>query len=151
MSLKYCRSFADAEDNTQDSFIAIYHKIEQYQGKGSFEGWMKRIVIHHAIDRYKKEIKVDSMESQKLWLLDEPQIFMPETIPIEVLLQMIHELPDQYRIVFSLYELDQYSHSEIAKLLQISEGTSKSNLHRAKQQLKQKIESLTHPESNHGT
>lgn len=151
VSLKYCRSFTDAEDNTQDSFLTIYHKIDQFQGKGSFEGWMKRIVIHHAIDRYKKEPQVDSIADQNLWIIDETSIQISETISTELLLKMIQDLPDQYRMVFSLYELDNYSHAEISSLLQISEGTSKSNLHRAKQLLKNKIEEYSQKNRSHGS
>lgn len=151
LSLKYCRSFADAQDNTQDSFITIYHKIHQFKGRGSFEGWMKRIVIHHAIDRYRTEIKTAMEESPAVWLTEETEIEDPEIFTMEDLIRMIQELPDQYRLVFSLYEMEHYSHAEIGTLLQISEGTSRSNLSRAKQILKSKIEQFSLHHKNHGT
>ena len=151
LSLKYCRSFADAQDNTQDSFITIYHKIHQFHGKGSFEGWMKRIVINHAIDRYRAEIKTVTEEIPAVWLTEEPEIEDHETFPMEDLIRMIQELPDQYRLVFSLFEMEHYSHAEIGSLLQISEGTSRSNLSRAKQLLKSKIEQFSLHHKNHGT
>lgn len=65
LSLKYCKNRQEAQDNLQDSFLEIFKRIKQYKGKGSFEGWMKRIVINKAIDRYKKEIKKTSYEDTK--------------------------------------------------------------------------------------
>ena len=137
-SLKYCRNEADAEDNLHDAFIAIFQNIKTYKNKGSFEGWMKRITIYKAIDKYKAtkpiniEIKDDILEEA----LD---IEEAEKLSIEQLLKLIQDLPDQYRLVFNLYQMDGYSHKEIALVLNISEGTSKSNYHRAKQILREKI------------
>ncbi|MEL6812080.1 MAG: sigma-70 family RNA polymerase sigma factor [Bacteroidota bacterium] len=138
LSLKYCRNQAEAEDNLHDAFITILQKMKTYSGKGSFEGWMKRITIFKAIDKYKSkapisiEIKDDILEDTTIEraLCD---------LPLDLLLQMIQELPDQYRLVFNLYQLDDYSHKEIAHLLGISEGTSKSNFHRAKGLLRKRI------------
>ena len=137
-SLKYCRNDIDAEDNLHDAFITIFQKIKTYKNKGSFEGWMKRITIYKAIDKYKAtkpiniEIKDDILEEA----LD---IEEAEKLSIEQLLKLIQDLPDQYRLVFNLYQMDGYSHKEIALVLNISEGTSKSNYHRAKQILREKI------------
>ncbi len=139
LCLKYCRNYEEAEDNLQESFIAIFEGIKNYQNKGSFEGWMKRIVINKAIDRNRKirhfdlPIKEEILGDSLVW---ESQI---KEIDLNKLLSIIQNLPNQYRLVFNLYELDNYSHKEIAKLLNISESTSKSNLHRAKILLKQKL------------
>lgn len=138
LSLKYCKNTAEAEDLLHDAFIIIFSKIKSYSNKGSFEGWMKRIVINKAIDKYKnkKEIPVEiNNEILEDITLKEIEI----EIPLDTILKFIQELPHQYRLVFSLYELDGYSHSEISKMLTISKGTSKSNLHRAKIILKDKI------------
>ncbi len=138
LSLKYCKNYNEAEDNLHDAFITIFKKINQYNFKGSFEGWMKRITINKAIDKYKKAPLLDRN-------LNEEKIADTKIDPdalnfsLDELLTYIQELPDRYRLVFSLYELDDYSHKEIAKMLHISEGTSKSNLHRAKSILKTKI------------
>lgn len=141
-SLKYCRNEADAEDNLHDAFVTIFQKIKTYKGKGSFEGWMKRITIYKAIDAYKAnkhvptELKDDILEDTTITsdLLE---------IPLDTLLTCIQELPDQYRLVFNLYQLDGYSHKEVADLLNISENTSKSNYHRAKHILREKITAIT--------
>ncbi|MEN1784590.1 MAG: RNA polymerase sigma factor, partial [Bacteroidota bacterium] len=138
--LKYTASYAEAEDHLHDVFIEIYQKIHQYKGIGSFEGWMKRIAINKAIDRYKKKTTFELAQHKENSLIDEVYLdFEEPNIPFEKLLQFIQELPDQYRLIFSLYELDGYSHKAIAKQVRISESTSKSNLFRAKQRLKKRI------------
>ena len=138
--LKYSRNYEDAQDNLQDGFIIIFKKIEQFSGKGSFEGWAKRILINNALLRFKDirflEILDDNIAEVELEIDD-------DTISLEYLLQIIQELPDQYRIVFSLYVLDGYSHKEISEMLNISTVTTKSNLFRARLILKEKIEKLT--------
>ena len=137
-SLKYCRNKVEAEDNLHDSFLVIFQKMGTFKNLGSFEGWMKRITIFKAIDMYKAkktisvEIKDDLLEEVTI---DEALC----ELPLDDLLRLIQELPDQYRLVFNLYQLDDYSHKEIAGLLDISESTSKSNYHRAKQLLRKKI------------
>jgi len=138
--LKYSSNYNDTQDNLQDGFIIIFNKIEQYSGKGSFEGWAKRILINNAIQRFKDirflEIVDDNIADVEIEIED-------ENLSLDYLLQIIHELPDQYRIVFSLYVLDGYSHKEISEMLKISTGTTKSNLFRARVILKEKIEKLT--------
>lgn len=142
ISLKYCRNEVDAEDNLHDAFITIFQKIKTFKGKGSFEGWMKRITIFKAIDKY-KEIKPVAIEINNDLLEDTVEVENDEDLSIDQLLKLIQELPDQYRLVFNLYQLDGYSHKEIASLLNISEGTSKSNYHRAKLTLREKINELS--------
>lgn len=139
VSLKYCQNDAEAEDNLHDAFIEIFTNIKNFKASGSFEGWIKRITINKAISRYRNSkfltpIKDDIPEEV---LVDENEI----DFSIDYILALVQELPHQYRLVFNLYELDQYSHKEIAEMLFITESTSKSNLHRAKLILKEKITS----------
>lgn len=140
LSLKYSSNYADAQDNLQDGFLIIFRKINQYNGKGSFEGWAKKILINNALQKYKgvryTEVLTDN-------ILDVDLEINEEEISLDYLMQIIKELPDQYRIVFSLYVLDDYSHKEISEMLSISTGTTKSNLHRARILLKEKIEKRT--------
>jgi RNA polymerase sigma factor (sigma-70 family) len=135
--LKYSSNYADAEDNLQDGFLIIFNKIEQFNFKGSFEGWAKKILINNALQKYKGvrflEILDDTIAEVDLEIDD-------EKVSLDYLMQIIQELPDQYRIVFSLYVLDDYSHKEISEMLSISTGTTKSNLFRARLILKEKIE-----------
>lgn len=137
LSLKYCRNVEEAEDNLHNTFIDIFTNISKYNGNGSFEGWMKRIAINKAIDMYKKNAVLLPVKDN---ILDDTTVTDEEiNVPEDVILQLIQQLPDQYRIVFCLYEIDNHSHKEISALLSISESTSKSNLHRAKAILKQKL------------
>lgn len=136
--LKYSSSYQQAEDNLQDGFMTIFDKIVQYQEKGSFEGWMKRIVINTALQKYRKQTVFELVNEEQL---KEPALEVDEeVVSIDYLLEIIHELPDRYRQVFNLYALDGFSHKEIAEMLQITTGTSKSNLARARIILKEKIE-----------
>lgn len=138
-SLKYCRNYDEAEDNLHDAFIEIFTNIKNYKGAGSFEGWIKRITINKAINRYKKSYFLTAIKDDHQQ--EETIIENEIDLQLDVILTFIQDLPNQYRLVFNLYELDDYSHQEIAGLLGISESTSKSNLHRAKQLLKEKIKS----------
>ncbi|WP_127845800.1 RNA polymerase sigma factor [Psychroflexus aestuariivivens] len=138
LSLKYSKNYAEAQDNLQDAFIKIFQKIEQYQHKGSFEGWMKRIVINTTLQKYRQQ-KVFELINEEA--LQAKEIYVEEDeISLAYLLECIQSLPNRYRLVFNLYVLDGFSHREIASKLNISEGTSKSNLSRARDILKRKIE-----------
>lgn len=139
--LKYSRNYAEAEDNLQDSFLTIFSKIKQYKNKGSFEGWLKRITINVALQRYRKQKVFDIVNEEAI--ADDAVDIDENDINLEFLLNCIQELPDRYRLVFNLYVLDGYSHKEISDLLDINVGTSKSNLARARQILKEKITAYT--------
>ncbi|GIZ08070.1 RNA polymerase sigma factor [Flavobacterium sp. UMI-01] len=137
--LKYSSSYADAQDNLQDGFLIIFRKIDQYSGKGSFEGWCKRIMINNALQKY-KGIHILEVLNESIPEVEIEVEWEEENFSIDYLMEIIQELPHQYRMVFSLYVLDGYSHQEISEMLGISTGTSKSNLHRARLLLKEKIE-----------
>lgn len=128
----------EAEDNLQDAFVTIFQKIKSYKGSGSFEGWMKRITINKAIDKYKKEPFFDSIDNHQI----DNSIEIDDehtNVPLDKMLEFVQELPSRYRLVFNMYQLDNYSHQDISEQLDISVGTSKSNLHRAKVILKERI------------
>ncbi len=137
LSLKYCRNEAEAEDNLHNAFVDIFTNIDNYKNTGSFEGWLKRITINKAIDSYRKNIQLIPIKDN---LPDDTDVSDDEmNLSAEYILTLVQQLPDQYRFVFTMYELDGFSHKEIAAALSISESTSKSNLHRAKAILKEKI------------
>lgn len=139
LCLKYSRNRQEAEDNLQDSFITIFKKIDQYKHKGAFEGWLKRITINTALQRYRSKGMLNIVNEETI----EHDVNIErasEDISLDFLLNCIQELPDRYRMVFNLYVLDGYSHKDIADMLSISSGTSKSNLARARIILKEKIE-----------
>ena len=137
--LKYSRNFEEAQDNMQDGFLLILDKIKKFDNKGSFEGWAKRVLINHILQQYRKTSILEIVSDE---IPDEADIEVEiDEVSLEFLNQIIQELPERYRLVFNLYAVDDYSHKEIAELLKISVGTSKSNLSRARNILKQKIES----------
>lgn len=141
LCLKYCRNREEAQDNLQDSFMTIFRNIKSYNGKGSFEGWMKRITINKAIDKYKSD-KTIVLEIKDVILEDTSNNEnITQNLSIERILQYVQDLPSQYRLVFNLFELDNYSHKDISEILGISINTSKSNLHRAKKILQNRMTS----------
>lgn len=143
--LRYSPNKTEAEDNLQDAFITIFKKIGQYTGKGSFEGWLKRVTVNTVLQKYRKQKMYDIKDEAQL---EQPEEVIVETdnVPLKFLLQIIQELPERYRLVFSMYVLDGYTHKEIAEMLGISDGTSKSNLARARNILKEKIEAYQQKE-----
>ncbi|MDV6168851.1 sigma-70 family RNA polymerase sigma factor [Flavobacterium sp. DG1-102-2] len=151
LCLKYCRNDAEAEDNLHNSFIEIFAAIHKYRGAGTFEGWIKRITINKAINSYKKTLQVVPLKDNFTGDTDVGTEEM--TISADIILEFVQQLPDQYRIIFCLYELDDYPHKEIATMLSISESTSKSNLHRAKAILQNKIRATKNVDTiqNHGS
>ena len=136
--LKYSKNNVEAEDNLQDTFLTIFKKIGQFKNKGSFEGWMKRITINTALQRYRGVGVYDLVNEHQI--ADETIEIDEDAIGMDFLLKIIQELPNRYRLVFNLYVMDDYSHKEIAEMLDITVGTSKSNLARARMILKEKIE-----------
>ncbi|MBG44695.1 MAG: RNA polymerase subunit sigma-70 [Aequorivita sp.] len=137
--LRYSPNYTEAEDSLQDAFITIFKKVEQYNGKGSFEGWMKRVTVNTVLQKYRKQRTFEIVDEGQIE--DEAEVEIEsEDIPLDFLLKIVQELPDRYRLVFSMYVMDGYQHKEIAEMLGISDGTSKSNLARARMILKNKIE-----------
>lgn len=141
--LKYSSNYADAEDNLQDGFLILFAKISQFGFKGSFEGWAQRIMINNALQKFKNvrylEVITDDITQEIIEELD----IDDDNISMDFLLCCIQELPERYRLVFNLYVLDEYSHKEIAEMLNITTGTTKSNLARARMILKEKIDTFS--------
>jgi len=137
---KYSPNYHEAEDSLQDAFITIFKNVNQFQSKGSFEGWMKRITVNTVLQKYRKQ-KVFTLTNEEQIEEEQDDLEIEDNkIPLDYLLSLVQELPDRYRLVFTLYVLDDYSHKEIAEMLGITIGTSKSNLSRARMILKTKVE-----------
>ena len=143
VALRYAQDSDDAKDILQESFIKIFNNLNQFKNEGSFEGWMRKVVVNTALERLRKQ--------NRLWLMDEYVTLQTldynyehvlQDLNEKELIQVIQELSPRYRMVFNLYVIEGYSHKEIASKLKISEGTSKSNLSRAKEILKGKIEKI---------
>jgi RNA polymerase sigma factor (sigma-70 family) len=142
--LRYSKSRDEAEDLLQEGFLKIFQNINTYRKHGSLEGWIKRIMINHALNQYKKNRKipfaedVDSINENEILSVHE-EIEKNEPVPAETLLAMIQSLPEGYRMVFNLYVFEGYSHREIAEAINFSENTSKTQLMKARRQLQEKI------------
>lgn len=142
-----CRRYAgdptEAEDILQESFIRVFNNIGGYRFEGSFEGWIRRIVIHTAMRiLQKKKLRFTEINEN----LDFEQSMSADGIAVlgaEELLKLISGLPDGYRIVFNLYVLEGYDHNEIATMLDINAATSRSQLAKARKVLQTQIENLT--------
>ena len=139
--LKYCKNKTIAEDLFQEAFITIFNKIVQFKHKGSFEGWAKRITVNTILQHFKKQRVYELVNEENIAIIEIEDNCDTELshLSLDYLLESIQKLPDQYRLVFNLYVLDDYSHQEIAEALNISVGTSKSNLSRARALLKKEI------------
>lgn len=148
--IRFSRDRAEAEDTLQDGFIKVFTSIDQYTGKGSFEGWMKRVFINTALEKFRKNHSLQLVEELPD-MEEEDDIDENAQIPAEVLSDFVQELPDRYRMVFNLYAIDEMSHKEIATSLGITEGTSKSNLARAREILKRKVKEYLSHESSFGS
>lgn len=145
--LRYTSCAQEASDVLHDCFMKIFKVIEQYEGKGSFEGWLKRIVINASISYYKKkqktrhydidEIKEINIENQDDEEDDESMkgIVNKADFSKEEMLEIIQQLPEGYKMVFNLYAVEGYSHAQIAKELEVSVNTSKSQLARARKHI----------------
>lgn len=140
--LQYAKDYTEAEDILQDGFIKVFTKISQYNFKGSFEGWVRRIMVNCALERYRKQNLMypvaDIQEYDSKLVVDD----VLAEISSKELLLVIQELSPQYKTVFNLYAIEGYTHQEISETLNISVGTSKSNLSRARGILQEKVNSL---------
>lgn len=144
--LRYAANYEDAQDTFQEGFVLIFKKIDQFQFQGSFEGWMKKIMINCSLEKFRKKNYSVIYDLETIpHLLDEELDDWQEEICYDELLEAVQTLPHQYRQVFNLFAIEEYSHQEIASLLQISVGTSKSNLSRARSILKEKLAHLITP------
>lgn len=142
--LRYVRNRAEAEDLLQEAFIKIFSRLDSFGFKGSFEGWLKRLVVNLAINFRRDNLKLlfvstraDLPEPENDEETDSAEMI---SLPQQKLLQMIQSLPDGYRLVFNLYVFENLSHQQIAGMLEISENTSKTQLMKARKKLKNMVE-----------
>ncbi len=142
VSLQYSGSYDEARDVLQESFIKIFTSLHTFSGNGSFEGWMRRIVVNTALERHRNRYYLNKVDDPGYANDTLPELETAEVTGMETeeLLGFIMDLPPKYKMVFNLYALEGYSHKEIAEMLRISEGTSKSNLSRARAILQKKVE-----------
>ena len=140
--LRYARHRLEAEDILQEAFIRIFDNLHRFEFKGSFEGWIRRIVINTALKNYqRKHFSQEQIGLEQLPESGQEPVAYAQ-LGEEELLDMIARLPDGYRVIFNLYAIEGYSHKEIAETLGIQESTSRSQLLKARKLLQSQIERL---------
>jgi RNA polymerase sigma-70 factor (ECF subfamily) len=140
--LRYAGNATEAEDILQEGFIKVFNKMGSYRGDGSFEGWIRRIFVNTAIEHFRKktylqpitEMEENSVEGKYLSVLD--------NLAEKDIIQLVQQLSPGYRAVFNMYVIEGYTHKQIAEAMGISEGTSKSQLSRAKQILQDLVKTF---------
>ena len=141
---RYSKNKEDAKDLLQDGFVKVYKNIHKYNFKGSLEGWIKRIMVNTAIDHFRKNKNVFMVNDESGFILENSKVESADTIysqfGVEDIMKGIQALSPAYKTVFNLNVIEGFPHKEIAAKLNISEGTSKSNLAKAKKKLRTLLE-----------
>lgn len=140
--LRYAKDNTEAEDNMQEGFILVFLHIKKFRQEGSLEGWIRRIMVNVSYEKYRKQHLLYPVEDVTIY---ERQNFSDDImaeISAKELIGLIQKLSPRYRMVFNLYVLEGMSHREISEEMNISVGTSKSNLARARDVLKRRVKNL---------
>lgn len=147
--LRYAKDHSSAEDILQDGFVKIFNHIKNFRGEGSFEGWMRRIMVNTAIEHYRKAVPMYPIMDVKGTDKNVVEDNGLELMSAQEIMQLIQQLAPGYKTVFNLYVIEGYSHKEIGEMLNISEGTSKSQLSRARYLLQDMILNLKNYNNNY--
>jgi RNA polymerase sigma-70 factor (ECF subfamily) len=133
LCLRYANNRTDAEDILQEGFVRAFRDLHQYTGEGNLEGWVRKVFVNTALQYIAKQKKTPPViELEGREFADESDFFAEDELPARDMIRLLHQLPPGFRSVFNLYILEGYTHSEIAEILGISVGTSKSQLMRAR-------------------
>jgi RNA polymerase sigma-70 factor (ECF subfamily) len=138
--LRYMSSREEAEDVLQEGFVTLFSKLDSYSGKGSFEGWARKIFVNTALMQLRKnDVLKESEDLEGAWDISSQDPTIIQNIGYQELLEIIESLPPGFRTVFNMYVIEGYSHKEIGEALGISENTSRSQLQRARVILQKKV------------
>lgn len=140
--LRYAKDKTEAEDNLQEGFIKVFQYLDRFRYEGSFEGWVRRIMVNVSLERYRKQHFIHPVEDVSIYEGQQVSDDIMAKISAQELMALIQELPPRYRMVFNLYVMEDFQHQEISNEMKISVGTSKSNLARARDILKRKVKEL---------
>jgi len=137
--LRYAKDRTEAEDNLRDGFVKVFENIRNFRHEGSFEGWMRRIMVNVSLGKFRKQNLLHPVED--IGQYEEAQVSEDvfARMGADDLMELIQQLPPRYRMVFNMYVLDGLNHQQISEEMNISVGTSKSNLARARDLLKRKV------------
>ncbi|MCK5068767.1 MAG: sigma-70 family RNA polymerase sigma factor, partial [Bacteroidales bacterium] len=139
LCLQYASSEEDAQDIMQDGFIKVFAKLEQVKNPAALPGWIRRVMINTALEKYRSQVLLQRVDDVREDIGEATGNGVFEDLTCEELMGLIQTLTPRYRMVFNLYAIEGYSHQEISEALDISTGTSKSNLSRARAILQEKI------------
>lgn len=139
LCMRYARYSQEAEDFTQEGFIRVFKNLHQFNHQGSFEGWIRRIMVNTCLKNLKRKYVTNEISGIEDYQHQEtyPEIF--SKLSVEELMKLVNQLPDGYKTVFNLFAIEGYSHKEIGKLLNIGESTSRSQLAKARKILQKKV------------
>ena len=137
--LRYAKDSTEAEDCLQEGFIKVFTNIKKFRHEGSLEGWVRRIMVNVSLEKFRKQQMMHPVEDVSIYEQQNISDNIIEKITADELMVLIQELPPRYRMVFNLYVMEGMNHKEISETMEISEGTSKSNLARARDILKRKV------------
>ena len=146
--LRYAGNENDANDILQEGFIKVFKNLEKFRSEGSFEGWVRRIFVNTAIEHYRKKVKLYNVSEAQENIVVDPGLNALDNLATKDILKLVDELSPGYKTVFNMHVIEGYSHKEIADLLGITEGTSKSQLARAKGVLKKSLEGFRSKTNN---
>ncbi len=140
--LRYAGNSEEAEDILQEGFIKIFNKMSSYRGDGSFEGWVRRIFVNTAIEHFRKKTYLQPITETEENTVEGKYLSVLDSLAEKDIISLVQQLSPGYRTVFNMYVVEGYTHKQIAEILGISEGTSKSQLSRAKLILQDLVKSL---------
>ena len=146
--LRYAASADDAKDLLQEGFIKIFKNLSKYRGDGSFEGWIRKIFVNTCIEHFRKKANLYNVSEVQEITVEDKEWTVLDRLAEQDIINMIHDLSPGYRTVFNMHVIEGYSHKEIAEILGINEGTSKSQLARAKVVLQKMVENRLNKTSN---
>lgn len=140
--LRYSKDTAEAEDNLQEGFIRVFTALPNFRHEGSLEGWVRRIMVNVSLEKFRKQNVLQTVDDMRVFEPHHATNDIIENISADELIALIQQLPPRYRMVFNLHVFEGMNHKEIGKEMNISDGTSKSNLARARDILKEKVAQL---------
>ena len=138
--LRYVANADDANDILQEGFIKVYRNLDKFRREGSFEGWVRRIFVNTAIEQFRKKVKLYNVDEVQENTIEDKELTALDLLATKDIINIVNELSPGYKAVFNLHVIEGFSHKEIADMLGITEGTSKSQLARAKGVLKKIVE-----------
>jgi len=148
--LRYAGNSEEAQDILQEGFIKIFKKLDTFRSEGSFEGWIRRIFVNTAIEHFRRKKYLQPVTEKEESTLEGNYLSVLDNLAERDILDLVQQLSPGYRTVFNMYVVEGYTHKEIGDIMGISEGTSKSQLSRAKVILQEMVKKFLEEKSNTG-